>query len=473
MLLGFILCYLIISPNKPFNHDLGIKSLLAIGIGIGISSLSYSIWIMFFSTISRGFVFLDITILIVALGYFVIHRSYYFNKKEHHSLNATHRKEKSSWILKYSFFTLLILSTLSFIFLSLREPHGGWDGWAIWNTHARFLFRGIFHWKDIFSPLLDAHNPDYPWLVPATVARYWNYLGNETTLIPIFVSSFFTFATVGLLFFGLKKFRDKNRALLGGIVLLGTPFFLANSWSQGADIPLGFFFLATFLLLVLYENDENPKLLILAGLTAGLSAWTKNEGMLFILAVVIAKVVVSLWQGKSKKVFHELLLFGIGLTPSLLVLFYFKWTLSPPNEYTAGLLNEFTAALHAQTTTAKLFDGSRYFQVFGYLYHQFSNRVWNWFPLFLIFYSLVQGIKIKKEDKAFLAISFITLFIMLIGYILVMITTPSDLKWNLDTAFPRLLLQLWPLFLFNYFLMVPVPKLFSKNISTKDQQQVA
>src|SRR5262249_19690370 len=28
-----------------------------------------------------------------------------------------------------------------------RIPHGDWDGWAIWNAHARFLFRDGQNWQ--------------------------------------------------------------------------------------------------------------------------------------------------------------------------------------------------------------------------------------------------------------------------------------------------------------------------------------
>ena len=46
-------------------------------------------------------------------------------------------------------------------------PHGSVDAWAIWNVHARFLFRGSAGgWQNMFVPAEMQGHPDYPLLVP-------------------------------------------------------------------------------------------------------------------------------------------------------------------------------------------------------------------------------------------------------------------------------------------------------------------
>ena len=57
-----------------------------------------------------------------------------------------------------------------------RIPHGEWDGWAIWDTHARLLFRNGSNWKD---DIKYTFHPDYPLLTPSVTARSWRFAGQE------------------------------------------------------------------------------------------------------------------------------------------------------------------------------------------------------------------------------------------------------------------------------------------------------
>jgi hypothetical protein len=65
--------------------------------------------------------------------------------------------------------------------------------------------------------------------------------------------------------------------------VLGYATFIVHGGAQYAEPPLMFFFTATvFLVAFKFEMVEQYSMLVLAGVTAGLSAWTKNEGLLFI-----------------------------------------------------------------------------------------------------------------------------------------------------------------------------------------------
>src|SRR5262249_54448796 len=57
-----------------------------------------------------------------------------------------------------------------------RAPHGDWDATAIWNSHARYLFRDGPAWQ---SHIQNTSHADYPLLVPAVVARLWRYIGSD------------------------------------------------------------------------------------------------------------------------------------------------------------------------------------------------------------------------------------------------------------------------------------------------------
>ena len=138
----------------------------------------------------------------------------------------------------------------------IQNPHGGWDAWAIWNLRARFLFRSGPFWTDSFSPDLFWSSPDYPLGLPGYVALIWKYVDNDTVIVPMLVAAMFFVATGGLLYASLRRFSGQIAATLGLIALAGTSFFISHSASQYADVPLGFFVLATVVLMASYDNNR-------------------------------------------------------------------------------------------------------------------------------------------------------------------------------------------------------------------------
>ena len=179
-------------------------------------------------------------------------------------------------------------------------PNGeGWDAFAIWNLHARFLVRGGPAWRDGFSPLIPWSHPDYPLLIPGAIAHFWTLAGSESQAVPAVIGLVFTISTGGLLFSGLRILRGLNVAVLGSMALIATPAFIEQGTSQYADVPLSFFLLATVVLVrfddaVVSESSGAKGLLGLAGLALSFGAWVKNEGLLFLLALVVGWIVVTI-----------------------------------------------------------------------------------------------------------------------------------------------------------------------------------
>lgn len=397
------------------------RILLALACGMGVLSLSYTGWLFLFGQ-HRNIFFIPeaFSILSSVLVFFC--------------LPKPKSKDNAPLWLHFTFYLFLVLNLSTFIFLYLQDPHGGWDSWAIWNMRARFLYRQGDDWQDAFSPLLDWALPDYPLLLPASVARLWSYGQSETTLIPFAVSLFFTFGTMGLLYFGLKEIKNKPHALIASLVWLGIPLFMTQG--QTADIPLAFFILAAFLLLRTQGSS------VLVGFVLGLACWTKNEGILFALTFLLARMIGS-------RSLREIPLFLLGMLPSLIILLYFKIHIAPAsylfeNQTLSGILE-------------KLMDPSRYILILEAFFKQFTNREWNWFPIILLIYPFLMGCKIERKDNPTLTTVLLAIGFMLLGYGLIYLLTPRDLQWHLDNSLNRLLLQLGPLFLFYYFQTVPLP----------------
>ncbi len=320
------------------------------------------------------------------------------------------------------------------------EPYGSWDGWALWNMKARFLYRGgpaAFH--QMVQPPLTWTHPDYPLLLPAGVARAWAYTGADSPLAAGLVSTVFGVATLGLLVAGVNRLRNRLIALTGGLMLLGTPFFVRFASNEHADIPLGFFVLAATVLVSLARDEADRGVLFLAGLAAGLAAWTKNEGLLFCVVLGLVFGVTQLFTRRGRNL--PPLLAGLAL--ALIPLAWFKFALAPPNDILAG---------QGAGGFAKLADLSR---------HQLILKAW-WrdLPRFGEWYSLpflVMGLHLIGPGRGWFErrslVVAALLFLMLAGYYAVYLLSPFDLAWHLDSSLVRLFLQVWPVAVFLWCLL--------------------
>jgi hypothetical protein len=343
-------------------------------------------------------------------------------------------------------------TVLGFGVFSLLSPHGDWDGWMIWNLRAREIFRGGDHWRDAFQAPI---HPDYPWLVPGLIALGWRIVGHESVAVPVAVAAFFTFSTAAVLYSALALRRSTTQAALATLVLFGTMTFVTESSRQYADVPIGFYFLATLVLLALYDTSPVPTrwLLVVAGMTTGLAAWTKNEGLVFVVAVIVTRVVIVSSDTGVRSYLREAAAFAAGLLPVLLCVVYFKLQLAPANDLIAG------QGLHE--TLGRLRTGSRYFVVA----RAFKDQVASWSsnnflaPMWVLaIYAICVGPRADASQLSAMRTPTVVLGLVLAGYAFTYVTTPLDLERHLASSLDRLLLQLWPSLLFGYFWAMRSPE---------------
>jgi hypothetical protein len=342
-----------------------------------------------------------------------------------------------------------------------------------WNLRARFLFRGGDHWRDAFGPMFIA--PDYPLLLPATVARCWTYLGSEATLAPGAVALTFALAAVGVLASAVAVLRGATQGLLAGAVLLGTAYFLETAGMQIADVPAGYYFLAAAAPLAVRDRaDRGWGLSALAGVTVGFAAWTKNEGQLFALALVGTRVARAVGGGNRAARVREAGTFLLGLALVAPVLVTFKAAVAPPGGFLA------TQNANSETTTRNLHPGGlppavaadeaarqavspldrvqdpdRYLLIAEW-YASGLLGIGPGLPLLLAVYAGLLG-PAPADRRAGAGPFAAVVGLVLAGYAAVYLVTPHDLDWRLDTSFDRLRIHVWPLALFAFFLWVATP----------------
>jgi hypothetical protein len=462
--LGFCLvsgCLVISSAwtrAKASTSEWLMKLFLSAGFGFGVLSIA------FFIEPLLGIVHIlatDLYLTTLLLGVYLLVRAH---RKSVNSTAYTSPDIKlPDWLLRFvmASFVISVLSALyAAVLRALAHPHGdGWDAFAIWNLHARFLFRGGTHWREGFSTLIPWSHPDYPLLLPAAVAHFWNYIGHDDPFVPATISLVFTFATLGLLASSLATLRGLTSASLAGIALASTPFFTEQGASQYADIPLSFFFLASIALLHLHQQrsaqtaDARAKgLLVLAGVAAGFAAWTKNEGLLFLFAFLLSQIAVA-WRSRQlvsgelrRDSVGEFALLLLGMAPFLLLIAWFKHSVAPPGD----LFSSPEIMVHKVISPARSLAILRWY---AKDFLRFGNWIVPTTVLLVVLNFLIASPGKCRQDTAFRS-SVVTLALTLSGYFAIYVITPYDLYWHLRFSLNRLFLQLWPSTIFLFFLFV-------------------
>ena len=461
--------YLLVAAGWPRSQSAlsvwVMKVSLAAGFGLGVSSAAY-----FLARMVGSNHFIAIDLLLVVVLSLVYALACFRRASTASSDKALADLATLPWlgrVLIPCFVITIAVALYNAVGSVLVHPHGdGWDAFAIWNLHARFLFQGGSHWRDGFNALIPWSHPDYPLLLPAATARFWSYLGHDSPAAPAILGLVFASSTLTLLVSSLWYLRGRTAALLAGILLSATPFFVEQGTAQYADVPLSFFILASMVLLHFgfQTPGENNLPLpygpsVLAGFSAASAAWTKNEGLLFLIAMLASYLWVfrhtkespGVSSRRSKQAWDPHVRILLGALPILAVIAWFKHSVA-----TAGDLFSSPAVM-----LNKVLSPTRYGAILRWYAKEFF-RFGDWWivpgtVLLVLFYFLVREKGDSPKDPSLWA-SVATLGLTLAGYFAIYLITPRDLYWHLRFSLSRLFLQLWPATLFLFFVFVAPPQ---------------
>jgi hypothetical protein len=438
-------------PHAVAAYPRSLIVALGVGLGAGMSAVMFFLWLLVFGP-TRGFP-LGEACLLAALSIATLRRRRRGGLTPP-PLPVHRRRSALSLLLAAASLAMLVAAGAAFLSNLRQHPHGEWDAWMNWDLRARMIFRGGEQWRTAFSAAIPWSHPDYPVLVPSLVVRSWLYAGRETLLGPYLVAATFTFGTAALLTAALATWRSLSHGLLAGLVLLSTPFFILHGTSLYADVPLGFFFLATMVCLAMEgrHSSSNRRFWVLAGLAAGLAMWTKNEGTLFTLAVGAGLLFSGRSEGRPAWQ-SRLPAFGVGLLPLLLLVIGFKIAFAPQNDL--------LSTLGLERTLARLTTPDRYLIVL----REYTNHITSFgknglgpVVWVLLAYFLALGVSRPEISRPWVRAGTIALILLLIGQFMVFVSMADELPRLLDSSLDRLLLQLWPSALFLFFMVVRTPE---------------
>ncbi|MGA2882169.1 MAG: hypothetical protein ABSG13_24725 [Bryobacteraceae bacterium] len=424
-------------PLRWSLHNILLFS-LGIGTGAGVASCLY-----FLALVLAGSSF---SVLPAALGAALVIALVLFLFAKRSALLDWADGPAPPWYLTALFVLAAALAVTMFLGAVAYNPHGDEGAWSIWNLRARFLFRAGVFWRDAFSSDLSWTHPDYPLLLPGLVALCWKLTGHESSDAPIAIAFLFALGTVGVLVSALGVLRGKTQALLAGTLLAGTASFVALSAALYSDVPLSFYILATLALLALQDrHPEDLRFSALAGLMAGFAAWSRNEGMIFLVAVIVARAIALVRFGDRKALLPQLLRLLFGLAAPLAIVIFFKWRVGGLGDW---------LSVPASTILKHLSDPARWIVTVEGLVVILFNFGRFLIPIFLalaLYWYLVR-FRVGTGDRAALATIGIALLLTLAAQLLADVLYLDNLGLEISTSFERILLQLWPGALLAFFL---------------------
>jgi len=302
------------------------------------------------------------------------------------------------------------LAAISFLLMVAAAPHGEWDAWSIWNLRARFLFRAV-EFVSPFSPLIEWTHPDYPLFLPASITLFWHGAGEESMRVVALLQAGLACSALAAPFTVIRHVRGGALAAVTALAIAGGSTLVRNAATLYADVPLA------------------------ACMAAGMAAWTKNEGQLFLIILLAAAAVA--WR-------HIPYLLA-GAAPMLAVLGIFKLKSTAAND----LVNSANAANYG----SRLADLNRYWITFwGFISESltFSHFL---IPPVLVFAVWLALVRLRQPVPRTRWIPLAVAGAQLAGYFLVFVATAADLDWQINGSMARLLLHVWPIALFGVFLV--------------------
>jgi hypothetical protein len=287
---------------------------LGAGLGIGITAVVY--FLLRIAGAASASRLLPVELALAAAGSYLAWRAW---RGEPRPAAESGIQFPLGWLTYIAFGMGIALVASGLVNSWISSPAGEIDALAGWNLRAKYLAAPGESWRNAVSPLLVEGQPAQPLLLPAAVARGWTYAGAAADGYSQWLQLLIALATAGLLTGVVALLRGAAAGCLAGLMLLGTHTWLIETNTQYPDLLLGLLMLGAFAALALDEGSRRAA--VLAGILASLAAFTLNEGMVFLVALIAASAVFA---SRSRAVSV-----AAGAAPIALVTVCFHALLSP------------------------------------------------------------------------------------------------------------------------------------------------
>ncbi len=412
MIMSVILCISILVYIFILKHALGTTTLKGLISFVIYGILSFSLHGIFFiiSTIINFSWSLTVALLIViAVIYILKFRKEIF-------ADFPKKISISSGTIVFSFLSLYGI----YLFKIFSIKYGGWDAFAIWNSHSKFLANSEL-WGNMLDPALKWSHNEYPLLFPSFTAMFWRLTDTCNPIIPVINSLIFFITLLSILYKSVSGKVGKILSLVAIILIITNTDIIIKISSQYADSVVALFYLITLFLLYKLKN-EDKKSFILIGIVASLNCWIKNEGFVFF---VLVSIVLFINNIKNIRVFLN---YCYGAVPLFLLHLSYGYFYTEKSDLSTTSYDQLLLYIK---------DPLRYEIILKKL-ESLINFEFALIPICVFICLLFLKRKAIKE------LPLLIIGAIFIAYCTFFVITPFDINWHLDTALDRLILQCYP-----------------------------
>ncbi len=428
--IGYVLLSAIFRKNR---EGLNYSERIFVSFGLGIILLTMEQF--FYSILKIEWSIFNIIVPWVAL--FIA--NLFLTRNEVKVLKAVPKEKIRLSLLEKFLISIIVMEVIYVFFKAFSFPLSDYDGLAIYGIKAKSFYLNGTVFTDMFTEkiFIPAH-PDYPLLLPLAESWVYIFLGSLNDYL---VKILFPVYYVGLLviFFSVMLNFFKRREAILFTFFVATVSQLRNfGYFCYAEMPLIFYYTASFLYLFMWIKKEKLSFLILSALMAFGALWSKNEGSLLFL-VNLAVLLIAIFDKKLnlKKAlvcfFAYLVTVVVLFTPWVIVKTCFNLTNDVINKDT---LKVSLIASNLDRIGPILYE---------YQKHIFGPKKWNIVWILIIMTFILKFKNLLKPDQKYFTIALILCFL---GYTMTYFITPQNLTWHLSTSASRIILHFLPIGLF-------------------------
>jgi hypothetical protein len=346
-----------------------------------------------------------------------------------------------------------VIDSVVFAQLIWFRPAGDFDALAVWNLRAKFLtLLPPEHFADAFSPQLVYAHTDYPLMLPGAIAALWSLAGDLWLFAPIVVTGMFFLALPAMMMSALASMGRYFQGFVAALVILSGFNYVDLSATQYSDMPLSFFVAGTICCAYLGFATGSTRPFLLAGICAGLAAWTKNEGTPW-CAVALLTVAAGILYTRGESMRRRLVCLFAGAAAMYAVVLIFKLTV-------AGHSDILPANVESLPLSQRLLDKEKIL----FLISCFARTIptllaWTIHPFIPLLVALpLVGVSVRGGTGVTALIAIAATCCMMIVYFLVYMVQPYDLNWLVAFTIDRLMLQIWPAAVLAAVLLLKPPE---------------
>ena len=339
---------------------------------------------------------------------------------------------------------LIILSQAFYAFLfGALLPIRGWDALQTWAFKGKVFFYDMGISYDFMKD--PSNHSDYPLLIPLTFSWIYTSMGQVNDELVRMIYPLQYVSMLAIFYYAIRKAAAKRVSLLFTTLLSVTPIIMVHTsgfigrigglhsgdFVGYADLALSIFFLGAGAFFYLYLSEGNNAYLIMSVLFLTMGAWTKNEGLVFLLMGGIL-ITVSLVIGKRIK-------YG-----AILAVWGFIWVVTLPwliYKMHFHISSEYTPNMNAATVQNNLSRLPYIIKMFFYvLFRDTDLYNYTWYG-----YAISSLINIRESFRNPLFSLHAMLLVQFAAYTFIYLISPLEIKFHIGTSIDRVIIHLTPL----------------------------